>query len=332
MMRTRANPCRQSGLLAATVLGSALSGCAYWPDGGDAGRGPEVPVTTARMPSSVQPYTRIEKTLACIRQTGVLSGRTFVVGPFADSTGKINAVAAGSTGNFMPQGGSAAYLTDALTKAGGRVVSTYFGAPTQAVPAHYAINGIFNSLDFGTLASADARVVGLGPIVNLGWAQLSLTIQLDEVATRVNRQMSMIQRPVRYAQAGVGIGHDFNGYLATGQVTFQNQERLQLESLNGPIALGVADVVMKEFPVAHERCSGLVSELLAIGPDESETPPSGRPMKIGAVQGNVSKPESAATEQNKPESWTGVTSASVPVGEKPRVYGISMRPSAAASD
>ena len=135
-------------------------------------------------------------------------GKTFVVGPFADSTGKINSVAVGSTGNFIPQGGSASYVTDALTKAGGQVVSTYFGAPTKAVPAQYAINGIFNSLDFGTLSQTDLRAAGIGPTVELGWAQLSLSIQLDEVATRVNRQMSMIQRPVRYTQIGATAGND----------------------------------------------------------------------------------------------------------------------------
>src|SRR5581483_10044098 len=121
-----------------------------------------LPVTKAAMPSTVQPYPRIESTLLCIRRTGVLRGKTFVVGPFADSTGKINAVAPGATGNFIPQGGSASYITDALTKAGGMVVSTYFGMPSRAVPAQYAINGIFNSLDFGTAAQADMRISGIG--------------------------------------------------------------------------------------------------------------------------------------------------------------------------
>lgn len=223
------------------------------------------------MPSAVEPYPRIEETLQCIRHSGVLHGLTFVVGPFADSTGKINAVAAGSTGNFVPQGGSASYVTDAIAKAGGRVVSTYFGPPTKAVPAQYALNGIFNSLDFGSPVQADVRIAGIGPTLAKGWAQLSLTIQLDEVATRVNRQMSMIQRPVRYTQAGVGVGRDFSGTLLTGNVAFQNQERLQLEALNGPIALGVADVIMKEFPEAYDRCGGIVADLLASSPELAST-------------------------------------------------------------
>jgi hypothetical protein len=237
-----------------------LSGCAN--DLGGTDEKGFVPVTQAPLPSVVQPSPRIDQALYCIRQTGVLRNRTFVVGAFADSTGKLNAVAPGSTGNFIPQGGSASYITDALTKAGARVVSTYFGQPTEKVPAQYAINGIFNSLDFGAPFAADVRVNGIGPTAATGWAQLSLTIQLDEVATRVNRQMSMIQRPVRYAQLGVGVGKTFGTTLVTGSVVFQDQERLQFEALNGPIALGVVDVVMKEFSRARSRCGGIVTDLL----------------------------------------------------------------------
>jgi len=245
-----------------------LSGCAVTDLGGPDEKG-FVPVTQAPLPSVVQPSPRIEQALLCIRDTGVLRGRTFVVGAFADSTGKLNAVAPGSTGNFIPQGGSASYITDALTKAGARVVSTYFGQPAEKVPAQYAINGIFNSLDFGSPFSADVRVNGIGPTAATGWAQLSLTIQLDEVSTRLNRQMSMIQRPVRYAQLGVGAGKTFNTDLVTGNIVIQNQERLQFEALNGPIALGVADVVMKEFPRARSRCGGIVTDLLTV----SDAPP-----------------------------------------------------------
>lgn len=274
---------RNAALRAAlTVAVLALGGCsgqgALWntsdTDLGGPDRKIRVPVTKASMPSSVQPYPRIEGTLQCIRRTGVLRGKTFVVGPFADSTGKINAVAVGATGNFIPQGGSASYVTDALTKSGATVVSTYFGTPTKAVPAQYAINGIFNSLDFGTMAQADIRVSGIGPTFELGWAQLSLSIQLDEVATRVNRQMSMIQRPVRYTQIGVTSGKVINDQLVTGLANLQNQERLQLEALNGPIALGVADVIMKEFPRARQECIGNVADLLIKDDYQTENPQS----------------------------------------------------------
>ena len=218
--------------------------------------------TRSPLPTTIQPYPRIERVLHCIRETNVLYGKTFVVGSFADSTGKINAVAQGATGNYLPQGGSAAYITDSLKKAGANVVSSYFGAPQKAVRANYAINGIFNSVDFNTPESADIRVNGIGPIAASGWAQLTLSIQLDQAYTRLNQQMSMIQRPVRYQQLGAGVGHDFSSVLVTGNVTFRNQERLQFEALNGPIALGVADVVMKEFPQAAQQCRGIVADLL----------------------------------------------------------------------
>jgi len=250
------------GFSVAGLAAIALAGCAATPTIDGSAPAPQVNVTQAALPTAVQPYPKIERVLHCIRETGALRGKTFVVGSFADSTGKINAVAQGATGNFVPQGGSSAYITDALGKAGGTVISTYFGKPQRAVRADYAINGIFNSLDFGSPAEADVRVSGIGPTIGAGFAQLTLSVQLDEAQTRVNRQMSMIQRPVRYQQVGAGVGRDFDSVLVTGNIVFRNQERLQFEALNGPIALGVADVVMKEFPQAADECRGMVAELL----------------------------------------------------------------------
>jgi hypothetical protein len=248
--RDRARLC--AVLIAATAV---MSGCVTAPAARETGRSPDVPVTQAVLPTSVKPYERIDKALVCIKGTRSLEGRTFVVGPFADSTGKINSVSQGSTGAFVPQGGSAAYITDSLTKAGARVLSTYFGAP--------AVNGIFNSLDFGTSFSADIQAAGVGPVVQLGWAQLTLSIQLDEAGTRLNRQMSMIQRPVRYTQLGPTVGTVWGNTLVTGSFSVQNQERLQFEALNGPIALGVIDVLIKEFPLAKASCGPIVADLLA---------------------------------------------------------------------
>jgi len=250
------------GLSAASLAAFGLAGCAATPTlDGDAPQ-PQVNVSQAALPKAVQPYPRIERVLHCVRDTGVLHGKTFIVGSFADSTGKINAVAQGATGNFVPQGGSSSYITDAISKMGGSAISTYFGKPAKAVRADYAINGIFNSLDFGQPAEADVRVGGWGPTLGKGFAQLSLSIQLDQAATRVNRQMSMIQRPVRYQQIGAGVGDTLDNVLITGNIVFRNQERLQFEALNGPIALGVADVVMKEFPAAADQCRGMVADLL----------------------------------------------------------------------
>lgn len=223
----------------------------------------DVRVTKAALPSSLERYAVIENALGCMQRTGALKNVTFAVGSFADSTGKINSVADGATGNFLPQGGSAAFITDALRRAGARVVSTYFGPPAKSVRTDYAINGIFNSLDFSRVADVDMRVGGVGPIIATGWAQLSLTVQLDQADTRLNRQMSMIQRPVRYQQYGGGIGRVIGDNLVTGEARFSGQERLQMEALNGPIALGVADVLMKEFPKLRETCGAHVVNLLS---------------------------------------------------------------------
>lgn len=239
-----------------------LAGCADPVIVDDAGR-TDVIVTKAAPPSAVVRYAPADAVLACIRESGRLRNTTFSVGSFADSTGKINAVAVGATGNFLPQGGSAAFVTDALRRAGGQVVSTYFGPPKREVNAQYAVNGIFNSLDFGRPVNIDARIAGIGPVITSGWAQLSLTIQLDNADTRINRQMSIIQRPVRYQSFGIGVARAFGPSLVTGEGEFQSQERLQLEALNGPIALGVADVLMREFPALRERCGGPVETVLA---------------------------------------------------------------------
>ena len=249
---------RACGSIVSAMLIVGLGGCQTV----DHARLSEPEVSTAALPTSVRPYPQIEQTLACIRSTGVLRGKVFEVGSFADSTGKINNVAPGATGAFIPQGGSASYITDALSKAGAKVVSTYFGPPPVRLPADYAINGIFNSLDFGTPFAADMRIAGIGPTAGYGWAQLTLSIQLDQASTRLNRQMSMIQRPVRYRQIGVGSGRVFGSTLFTGNFAAQDQERLQFEALNGPIALGVADVIMKEFPAAAKACRGIVADLL----------------------------------------------------------------------
>ncbi|MEJ2118865.1 MAG: hypothetical protein P8Y36_13645 [Alphaproteobacteria bacterium] len=155
-------------IVLAGASGIILSGCAAAPYYDANVPPPRVEVTHSTLPTSVQPYPRIDRVLRCIRDTRVLRRRTFVVGSFADSTGKINSVAQGATGNFMPQGGSAAYITDALRKAGAKVVSSYFGAPQKSVRADYAINGIYNSLDFSAPVSADLRVSGIGPVAGAG--------------------------------------------------------------------------------------------------------------------------------------------------------------------
>ena len=224
--------------------------------------------STAPMNSGAMPYTatpaasakevelspHIEKALACIKDSRALRKVIFGVGPWVDSTGKINAVAQGATGAFLPQSGTASFVTDAIKRAGGQVLVQYFGPAEVKVRARYAINGIFNSLDFGTHLDADVRVAGVGPSALSGWAQLTMTMQLDAALTRLNRQTAVITRAVRYTRMGVSAGRVWGGTLVTGRVQLHDQQRLQFEAINGPIAIGVIEVITREFrKAAHCR-------------------------------------------------------------------------------
>jgi hypothetical protein len=218
--------------------------------------------TPARAPVKVKPASGIAGTLQCMKDTGALGRKVFAVGPWVDSTGKINAVANGATGAFLPQSGTATFVTETIKRAGGQVLVLYFGPAPVSVKADYAVNGIFNSLDFGASAGADVQVAGLGPLNQLGWAQLTLSIQLDAANTRLNRQMSVLTRTVRYTQLGVSAGKVWGGTLVTGSVAVTDQQRLQFEAINGPIALGVIDVLVKEFP-ALSHCRKYLGDRLA---------------------------------------------------------------------
>ena len=209
--------------------------------------------STAPWPTKVERAASIEDTLACMRNSGALSDVVFAVGPWVDSTGKINAVAQGSTGAFLPQAGTASFVTDTVRQAGGQVLVQYFGPAETKVKADYVLNGIFNSLDFGNHLNADVRVGGIGPTTQLGWAQLTLTMQMDVAQTRMNRQTTVMTRSVRFTQLGVTSGKVFGSELVTGGVQVQDQQRLQFEAVNGPIALAVIDVIVKEFPTVT-RC------------------------------------------------------------------------------
>ncbi len=94
------------------------------------------------------PSNAIDAVLRCMNQSGVLRSKVFAVGPWVDSTGKINAVANGATGAFLPQAGTATFVTETIKRAGGQVLVTYFGPAPSKVSADYVVNGIFNSLDF----------------------------------------------------------------------------------------------------------------------------------------------------------------------------------------
>jgi hypothetical protein len=79
-------------------------------------------------------------------------------------------------------------------------------------------------------------------------------VQLDAASTPLNRQMSVVTRAVRYSNLGVSVGRVWGRTLVTGVASLSHQERLQFEAINGPIAVAVIDVLLKEFlAVAHCR-------------------------------------------------------------------------------
>jgi hypothetical protein len=156
---------------------------------------------------------------------------------------------------FLPQAGTASFVTDTLRRMGAKPLVMYFGAAEKRVKARFVINGIFNALDFGSGLDMDVRVFGIGPTAQSGWAQLTLTVQMDEAATRLNRQTAVLARAVRFNQVGATAGKTFGAALVTGGVQVQDQQRLQFESINGPIAAGVIEVVSREFPELA-KCRG----------------------------------------------------------------------------
>jgi len=244
----------RAALLMAGLTGTlALGGCVTSQVEDTAG----LPVSVAKQPTVVKPDATFSGTLACINRTGVLRGKTFEIGPFVDSTGQANSV--NGSGTFLPQAGSATFITAAIRRAGGQVIPAYFGSHGAA---QYKLNGVFNSLDRSVDKEMDLRIFGLGPTGRTGWAQLTMSMQLDYASGR-NAQISIIQRPVRYTALGAGAGHFFGSVLVTGNVNVVNQERLQFESLDGPIDLGVISVVFKQFPTARERCGSEVAKYLA---------------------------------------------------------------------
>ncbi|HEX2859014.1 MAG TPA: hypothetical protein VHP58_02280 [Alphaproteobacteria bacterium] len=256
--------------------GGALAGCqttagtTAGPMVADEGS-PSVLVSRASMPKTVRPYQRVDSVLKCIAGTRQYRNSTFIVGNFVDSTGKFNAVSPGTSGAFLPKEGTSTFITAALRRAGAEVIPNYaVGSPNDPANIRYQVSGFFNTLDFGTPFQADLQVAGVGPTANSSWAQPTLTIQLDNFQTKRNIELSQIERPITYNQGGVGANRLVGATLVTGNIAVQDQQRLQFESVNGTIGLGVADVLMKHSPVAAAACRGQIADLLDPPQDVAE--------------------------------------------------------------
>ncbi|PIZ31368.1 MAG: hypothetical protein COY40_02300 [Alphaproteobacteria bacterium CG_4_10_14_0_8_um_filter_53_9] len=263
---------RMLKVMASLLTSAVLAGCASQAQTfSPSARGPSV--TRAEMPSKVEGYAEVKSVLACIRNSGALKNTTIAIGVFTDSTDKGNASAPGSTGGYLPKGGSSIVLAQALKETGAKVVDLYensteanarqmLGAKPAKVNIDFMMNGIFTSLDFGSTLNADVRVAGLGPTATTGYAQLTLGTQLVQQGTKVIKQISIVERTVRFTSIGAGTGKVFGNTLVTGNASVTNQERLQFEALNGPIALAAADALVNEFPTAKQACGDQVAALL----------------------------------------------------------------------
>lgn len=204
----------------------------------------------------------VNATLACIRDTGVLNGQRFAVGPFNNDTGKANNVGDGATGSFLPSGQNlSVYAIEAVVRAGGeaydytnlnviknmaviggkQAVAALQARQNSAQP-QYAVNVFATALDFKGAQRADLRVAGIGPTYNFTGARAYYAAHIVEPGSQRSLARGYALYDASYSEIGVGVGRFFGGgtgTLVTGNLSFSNQEPLQRPTAEG-IMLSVA--------------------------------------------------------------------------------------------
>jgi hypothetical protein len=242
-----------------------------------------VPVTNPIPPRESSSSAPILHALACIRDSRALRGTRIAVAIHADGTGKYNHIAEGSTGNYLPQGTTAVYASQAVLQAGAkpfnyyelnteRAMRAFANLDTQknlaekqdAVLPHYVLSTSFTALDFIGGLEADVRVAGVGPTYLGRGAALEAVAEVYQPGTRSILRVSSVQRYVAFRQAGASVSRFFgggNGTLVTGAVQYSDQQRLQ-EATRDVVALSVADVLSR-FPRVPADCRAEVEDLLA---------------------------------------------------------------------
>lgn len=259
------------------VLASVLAGC------GTAVNDAYIPVTQAVPPRASGPSAAISQALACIRRSNALRGTRIAIAIHADGTGKINAIAEGSTGNFLPQGTTAVFASQAVLLAGAqphnyyelnteRAMRGFASGDAQklladqqdaALPS-YVISTSFTALDFIGGPEVDVRVAGIGPRYVRRGAALEAVAEVYQPGNRRIIRMSSVQRYVDFREIGLGVSKfvgDGAGTLVTGAAQYTDQQRLQ-EATRDVVALTVADV-LSQFPGVPSRCRKEVLALLA---------------------------------------------------------------------
>lgn len=242
---------------------------------------PRFPVsTTPKLPTASTIAGPIAEALNCVKQSGALNGTNIAVAIHADGTGKGNASADGATGNFLPQGTTAVYASQAVMMAGANAYNYYelnteramrtFASPNggqreltreeDAALPPYVLSTSFTALDFIGGPDIDVRVAGVGPHYLGRGAAVEATAEIYEPGSRAIRDISAVHRYVAFKEIGVNTGAYVGGTLVTGGVAFSDQQRLQ-EATRDTVALSVADVLTKLRPVPP-ACRGQVDTLL----------------------------------------------------------------------
>ena len=236
-------------------------------------------VTKAVPPRASAPSPHIVSALACIRESGALRNTKVAVAIHADGTGKYNHIADGATGNFLPQGTTAVYASEAVLMAGGRAFNYYelnteramrafAGAEEQktlsdkqdATLPNFVLSTSFTALDFMGGPDVDIQVAGIGPTFTGRGASLEAVAEIYQPGNRAILKMSSIQRYVAFRQVGVTTNKFFGKTLATGGASYADQQRLQ-EATRDVVALSVADVLSR-FRRVPPICRAEVEALL----------------------------------------------------------------------
>jgi hypothetical protein len=236
-------------------------------------------VTRAVPPRASGPDPRIAYALACIGQSRTLGATKIAVAIHADGTGKYNHIADGATGNYLPQGTTATFASDAVLRAGARAFNYYELNTERAMRAfatadeqktladmqdatlpNYVLSTSFTALDFIGGPDVDVQIGGVGPYWSGRGASVEAVAEIYQPGSRAILKMSSIQRYVNFAEGGATIAKLIGTQLVTGGALYADQQRLQ-EATRDVVALSVADV-LSQFHRVPKLCRGEVQALL----------------------------------------------------------------------
>ncbi len=236
-------------------------------------------VSKAIPPRESGPDPRIADALDCIQRSHRLSQTRIAVAIHADGTGKYNHIADGATGNYLPQGTSATFASDAVLRAGARAYNYYELNTERAMRAfatgdeqktladeedktlpNYVLSTSFTALDFIGGPDVDVQISGIGPYWTGRGASVEGVAEVYEPGSRAILKMSSIQRYVAFREGGATVAKLFGATLVTGGVLYADQQRLQ-EATRDVVELSVADV-LSQFHWVPKTCRATVKGLL----------------------------------------------------------------------